>query len=324
MQLINTFQELIENKIKTNKYSKYPEELYDPLDYIMSLGGKRMRPVLVMLAHSLYSDKHENALNAALAVETFHNFSLIHDDIMDEAPIRRGKPTVHEKWNQNTAILSGDVMLVKAYELLLNYDPKILPSILKLFNKTAVEVCEGQQIDMLFETQQNVEVAQYIKMIELKTAVLLGCSLEIGAIIANAPMEDAQKLYEFGRLMGIAFQLQDDYLDVYSDPAKFGKQVGGDIISNKKTFLWIEAHKLANPSQLAKLQHWERIQVFKADEKVQEITSLYNEIGIPALTQAKIAEFANEAFSILNTLNVYPERKEILIKLSESLLVREN
>lgn len=324
MQLINTFQELIENKIKTNRYSKYPEELYDPLDYIMSLGGKRMRPVLVMLAHSLYSDNHDKAINAALAVETFHNFSLIHDDIMDEAPIRRGKPTVHEKWNQNTAILSGDVMLVKAYELLLNYDPEILPSILKLFNKTAVEVCEGQQIDMLFEKQQNVDVQQYIKMIELKTAVLLGCSLEIGAIIAKAPLADAQKLYEFGRLMGIAFQLQDDYLDVYSDPTKFGKQVGGDIIANKKTFLWIEAHKLANPSQLTKLKHWEQIQVFKAEEKVKAITALYDEIGIPALTQTKIKEYADEAFAILQTLDVNPERKEILKKLSESLLVREN
>lgn len=324
MQLINHFQELINNKIKENRYSKYPEELYDPLDYIMSLGGKRMRPVLVMLTHSLYSDNHDYALNAALSVETFHNFSLIHDDIMDEAPIRRGMPTVHEKWNQNTAILSGDVMLVKAYELLLDYDPKLLPSILKLFNKTAVEVCEGQQIDMLFENQQNVSVEAYLKMIELKTAVLLGCSMELGALIGNAPINEAKQLYEFGRLMGIAFQLMDDYLDVYSDPSKFGKQVGGDIIANKKTFLWIEAHKRADITQLKTLQHWENIQVFKADEKVQAVTLIYNQIGIPELTKSKIDDFANQAFAILESLNVNPERKELLKKLSDSLLVREN
>jgi geranylgeranyl diphosphate synthase type II len=245
MQKIVELQTLVSNRIKEQTYSKFPHELYDPLDYIMSLGGKRMRPVLVLLAHHLYSDNHEEVLDAAIAVETFHNFSLIHDDIMDAAPIRRGKPTVHEKWNHNTAILSGDVMLVKAYEHFVNYPKEILPELLKLFNKTAIEVCEGQQIDMMFETQTNVSVEDYIRMIELKTAVLLGCSLEIGAIVAKAPTEEAKMLYEFGRLMGIAFQLQDDYLDVYANPDKFGKQVGGDIIANKKTFLWIEAHALA-------------------------------------------------------------------------------
>ena len=324
MQKIVELQELVSKKIKEKKYSKYPEDLYDPLDYIMSLGGKRMRPVLVLLAHHLYSDNHEEALDAAIAVETFHNFSLIHDDIMDAAPIRRGKPTVHEKWNQNTAILSGDVMLIEAYELFVNYPKEILPKLLKLFNKTAIEVCEGQQIDMLFETQKNVKVEEYIKMIELKTAVLLGCSLEIGAIIANAPAEDAQMLYEFGRLMGIAFQLQDDYLDVYANPEKFGKQVGGDIISNKKTFLWIEAHRLANEQQSKEISHWESIQVFKAEDKVTAITKIYNDLNIPQLTENKIKEFANQAFGILEKVKGKESVKELLVKLSEDLLVRES
>ncbi len=324
MQKIVELQNLVSQRIKEQKYSKFPEELYDPLDYIMSLGGKRMRPVLVLLAHHLYSDNHEEALDAAIAVETFHNFSLIHDDIMDEAPIRRGQPTVHEKWNHNTAILSGDVMLVKAYEHLLNYPKEILADLLRLFNKTAVEVCEGQQIDMLFETQKDVKVEEYIKMIELKTAVLLGCSLEIGAIIANAPAEEAQMLYEFGRLMGIAFQLQDDYLDVYANPEKFGKQVGGDIIANKKTFLWIEAHTLAKGEQLAELKHWENLQVFKAEDKVSAITKIYNELNIPQLTENKIKEYADQAFSILSNIKGNEQVKALLVKLSEDLLVREH
>ncbi len=324
MQKIVELQELVSTRIKEKKYSKYPEQLYDPLDYIMGLGGKRMRPVLVLLAHHLYSDNHEEAIEAAIAVETFHNFSLIHDDIMDAAPIRRGKPTVHEKWNQNTAILSGDVMLIEAYELFVNYPKEILPSLLKIFNRTAIQVCEGQQIDMLFETQANVRIEEYIHMIELKTAVLLGCSLEIGAIIANAPNEEVKMLYEFGRLMGIAFQLQDDYLDVYANPEKFGKQVGGDIISNKKTFLWIEAHNLANPAQLAELKHWESIQVFKAEDKVAAITKIYNELNIPQLTEQKIKEYADQAFSILEKVKGKESVKELLVKMAEDLLVRES
>ena len=324
MQKIVELQTLVSNRIKEQTYSKFPHELYDPLDYIMSLGGKRMRPVLVLLAHHLYSDNHEEVLDAAIAVETFHNFSLIHDDIMDAAPIRRGKPTVHEKWNQNTAILSGDVMLVKAYEHFVNYPKEILPDLLKLFNKTAIEVCEGQQIDMMFETQNNVTVEEYIRMIELKTAVLLGCSLEIGAIIAKAPTEEAKMLYEYGRLMGIAFQLQDDYLDVYANPDKFGKQVGGDIIANKKTFLWIEAHALAKDEQLAELKHWENLKVFKGEEKVNAITKIYNELGIPQLTENKIKEFADQAFAILNKVNGNESVKKLLVKLSEDLLVRES
>lgn len=324
MQKIVELQKLVADRISTHKYSKFPNELYDPLDYIMSLGGKRMRPVLVLLGHHIYSNNHEEVLDAAIAVETFHNFSLIHDDIMDAAPIRRGKPTVHEKWNHNTAILSGDVMLVKAYEHFVNYPKEILPDLLKLFNKTAIEVCEGQQIDMMFEKQNNVTVEEYIRMIELKTAVLLGCSLEIGAIVAKAPAEEAKMLYEFGRLMGIAFQLQDDYLDVYANPDKFGKQVGGDIIANKKTFLWIEAHSLASKEQLIELKYWENLVVFKAEEKVNAITKIYNDLSIPQLTENKIKEYADKAFNILDKINGNTEAKSLLIKLSEDLLVRES
>ncbi len=324
MQKILALQELVNSRIKEKKYSKYPFDLYNPLDYIMSLGGKRMRPLLVLLAHHLYSNKHEEALDAALAVETFHNFSLIHDDIMDDAPLRRGNPTVHEKWNHNTAILSGDVMLIKAYELLVNYSPRVLSDLLKLFNKTAVEVCEGQQMDMMFETQAEVSVEEYIRMIELKTAVLLGCSLEIGAIIANAPKEEAESLYEFGRLMGIAFQLRDDYLDVYANPEKFGKQVGGDIIANKKTFLWIEAHRLANQTQLEELNRWENLKVFKAEDKVSAVTKIYNELNIPSSTENKIKEYSSQAFELLNKIGGNEEVKGILRKLSEDLLVRES
>jgi geranylgeranyl diphosphate synthase type II len=324
MQKIVELQKLITEKIKDNKYSKYPEELYDPLDYIMSLGGKRMRPVLLLLAHHLYSDDHNEALNAAVAIETFHNFSLIHDDIMDAAPLRRGHATVHEKWNLNTAILSGDVMLVKAYDYFLNYPNDLVSDLIRLFNKTAVEVCEGQQIDMLFEKQQNVTVDEYIRMIELKTAVLLGCSMEMGALIARAPKKEAEMLYEFGRLMGIAFQLQDDFLDIYANPDKFGKQVGGDIIANKKTFLWIEAHALANENQLKELQYWENLQVFKAEDKVTAVTKIYNELNIPQLTQNKINEFADKAFSILSEINGNNSVKDLLVQLSNDLLVRES
>jgi geranylgeranyl diphosphate synthase type II len=290
----------------------------------MSLGGKRMRPVLLLLAHHLYSDDHNEALNAAVAIETFHNFSLIHDDIMDAAPLRRGHATVHEKWNLNTAILSGDVMLVKAYDYFLNYPNDLVSDLIRLFNKTAVEVCEGQQIDMLFEKQQNVTVDEYIRMIELKTAVLLGCSMEMGALIARAPKKEAEMLYEFGRLMGIAFQLQDDFLDIYANPDKFGKQVGGDIIANKKTFLWIEAHALANENQLKELQYWENLQVFKAEDKVTAVTKIYNELNIPQLTQNKINEFADKAFSILSEINGNNSVKDLLVQLSNDLLVRES
>jgi geranylgeranyl diphosphate synthase type II len=215
-------------------------------------------------------------------------------------------------------------MLIEAYELLVNYKKEILPDLLKLFNRTAIEVCEGQQIDMLFETQQNVKVEEYIKMIELKTAVLLGCSLEIGAIIANAPADEAEMLYEYGRLMGIAFQLQDDYLDVYANPEKFGKQVGGDIIANKKTFLWIEAHRLANEQQSKDIAHWESIQVFKAEDKVTAITKIYNDLNIPQLTENKIKEYANQAFAILEKVKGKESVKALLVKLSEDLLVRES
>jgi geranylgeranyl diphosphate synthase type II len=228
MKAIEQYQKTINEFISANKFSKFPQELYEPLDYIMALGGKRMRPVMVMMACDLMNGKMEDAVHAAMAIETFHNFTLIHDDIMDNAPVRRGKITVHEKWNVNTAILSGDVMLIEAYALLMKYENDLLRSILNIFNKSAIEVCEGQQIDMNFESRVDVSLSEYIHMITLKTAVVLGASLEVGALIAGVSKKQAQHLYEFGKNMGIAFQLRDDYLDLYADPEKFGKQVGGD------------------------------------------------------------------------------------------------
>ncbi len=321
---IKEIQKYLIDNISELKYIKEPKELYEPLDYMMALGGKRTRPLMVLIAHSLFKKDYKKSIHAALAIETFHNFSLIHDDIMDEAPLRRGMPTVHEKWNHNIAILSGDVMLVKAYEHLCQYDNELLPYLLKLFNQTAIEVCEGQQLDMLFEKAKDVSINQYIKMIELKTAVLLACSLKMGALIAGAAHDDADKLYEFGRLMGIAFQLRDDYLDVYANPEKFGKQVGGDIIANKKTLLWLEAQTLANQDQLAEFNHWESQEVFRAEDKVNAITKIYNELNIPKITEDKINEFANKAFQILDSIHADVEAKGILLKLSEELLIRES
>lgn len=242
-KLVN-FIQLVEEAIQDKGFKKEPISLYEPISYTMALGGKRVRPALLLMANDLFGGTANRALNAALAIEIFHNFTLVHDDIMDNAPVRRGKPTVFKKWNVPTAILSGDVMLVEAYQLLCDYEPELLPHLLKLFNKTAVEVCEGQQYDMLFENASDVSIDDYLKMIELKTAVLLGASLKMGALIAKATRNDAQHLYEFGKNIGVAFQLMDDILDVYGDPKKFGKQVGGDILANKKNILII-----TSPSQ---------------------------------------------------------------------------
>ena len=324
MLSIKKLQEEIQQFIKEHPYSKYPHELYDPLDYMMALGGKRIRPIMVLLGHGIYSEDTKHALPAAICVEVFHNFSLIHDDIMDEAPLRRGQETVHQKWNHNTAILSGDVMLVKAYELLLHYDKNQLHSLLSLLNKTAIEVCEGQQIDMMFEKMLDVTLDDYLKMIELKTAVLLACSLKMGAIIANASENDANNLYEYGRLMGIAFQLRDDYLDVYADPSKFGKQVGGDILSNKKTYLLIEALNNSNLSQKEVLKHWLSLKDFNPSEKIQAITNIYNELDIPNHIQKKIESFAAEANKHLDEIKGNKEVIDLLKSISSELLVREN
>ncbi len=321
---LSKLQQMLSDAIESLRYGDEPEELYEPISYIMSLGGKRLRPLLTLLAYHMYQEDPKEALNHAIGVEMFHNFTLMHDDIMDEAPIRRGQPTVHEKWNPNTAILSGDVMLVRVYDQFLDTHQDKLSAVLKSFNQCAAEVCEGQQLDMIFESREEVEEEEYLEMIRLKTAVLLGFSLELGAMLADAPEEDQVALREFGTLMGIGFQLKDDYLDVYGDHEKFGKQVGGDIIANKKTFLLIHALKNADKTQKAELDKWINAKKFKEEEKVSAVTALYDELEIPRLTREKIDAYFEEAFKSLKKVNAALNRKAILKQFAEALMERDH
>jgi geranylgeranyl diphosphate synthase type II len=314
----------LENEIKNLRISGSPKELYEPISYILSLGGKRIRPALCLLATELFQGDIEDSKFAALSVEVFHNFTLVHDDIMDEAPIRRGQSTVHEKWNRDIAILSGDVMFVKAYELLSELNEKHLPSVFKLFNQTAIEVCEGQQMDMNFETAENVSIDEYLKMIELKTSVLLACSLKMGALISNSSIEDANLIYEFGRNLGIAFQIQDDFLDAYGDPEKFGKRVGGDIISNKKTYLLLTAFEKANSSQKESLKNLLNLVDFEEENKVEAVKAIYNEIDIPSLTEIAIQSYFELAMKSLESIQVEESRKEPLRTLAQEIMQRKN
>lgn len=320
---VDQLHALLEEKIKEEQYGEFPSELYEPIRYLMSLGGKRLRPILALLGYNLFKEDVESIIDQSLAIEVFHNFTLMHDDIMDEAPIRRGKPTVHEKWNANTAILSGDVMLVKAYDLLLDTPKKQLKPLLRIFNKCAAEVCEGQQLDMLFESKLTVFEEEYIEMIRLKTAVLLGMSLEMGALLAEADEKDTASLKEFGVKIGIGFQLKDDLLDVYADKAKFGKQVGGDIISNKKTFLLIKALETAKGKQLAELTKWLEATDFEATEKVRAVTAIYNELGIKELTETKMNEYFDAGFTALKKVKSSIYEKAYLKKFAEGLIDRQ-
>ena len=314
----------LENHIQGFSYGESPKELYEPIAYIMSLGGKRIRPLLTLMAYSLYKEDFQKILTPSLAVEVFHNFTLMHDDIMDDAPLRRGNQTVHEKWDANTAILSGDVMLVKAYDMLLGIEPNKLLTCITLFNKTAAEVCEGQQKDMNFETLPTVSEEDYIDMIRLKTAVLLGFALQFGAILAGAPKEDSEHLYNFGVNIGIGFQLKDDLLDVYADKAKFGKQVGGDIISNKKTFLLLKAKELATGNSKTLLENWIEAKDFDKVEKVGAVTAIYDELGIKKLTESKMKEYFDKGFSELASLKVpYQNQFQELLDLTQNLVDRE-
>ncbi|MFY0607888.1 MAG: polyprenyl synthetase family protein [Cyclobacteriaceae bacterium] len=323
MKTIPELQAQITAEIEALNFGENPKELYDPISYILSLGGKRMRPLLVQLGYQLTKEDATPITRQALAVEVFHNFTLMHDDIMDDAPLRRGMPTVHEKWNNTVAILSGDTMLVKAYDLLLELDKDILAEALKSFNKCAVEVCEGQQIDMNFEGEENVSVDEYINMIRLKTAVLLGFSLEYGALIAGMPEADRKKLYDVGVKMGIGFQLMDDLLDVYADQAKFGKQVGGDIIANKKTFLLIKALELATGDQKARLNNWLLVKDFDSEEKVKAVTKIYDELGIKELTVALMNQYFDEGFELLEQIPARQEGKDQLATFAKQLMNRE-
>lgn len=294
-----------------------PKSLYDPIRYIMRLGGKRLRPKLVLLAYSLYRDDSERIMKYAAAVEAFHNFTLMHDDIMDNAPLRRGKPTVHEKYNSNTAILSGDVMLVKVYEMFLSLPNGQLRDVLGLFNKTAAEVCEGQQMDMDFERLKKVSEKQYLEMIRLKTAVLLGFSLELGAILAEAPEEDRKALNDFGVNIGVGFQLMDDLLDVYADQKKFGKTVGGDIVSNKKTYLLIKALEHGKSG----LNKWLSAKKFDKKKKVAAVKEIYDSLGIQQLTQKKADKYFEEGYRCLERIN--NPKKDSIIAFAKSLAERQ-
>ncbi len=314
----------IQVHIEALAYGKSPKELYDPIHYMMSLGGKRLRPLLALLSYQLFRADWQQVVRPALAIEVFHNFTLMHDDIMDKAPLRRGQATVHEKWSESVAILSGDVMLVNAYELLLEVAPDKLPLLLKKFNRCAAEVCEGQQWDMNFEQLAEVSEAQYIEMIRLKTAVLLGFSLEMGALLADAPAEQANLLKEFGDNMGIGFQLKDDLLDVYGEQSKVGKQVGGDIIANKKTYLLIEALHLAQGESLEKLQYWLAQSTFDKEEKVQAVTAIYDSLQIKERTEQKIQHYFDKAFGLLAQLEVDEAQKQNLLDFAHWLIARES
>jgi geranylgeranyl diphosphate synthase, type II len=318
--MIEQCQRFIESEIKKQKFGSQPKSLYEPIRYLMSLGGKRLRPLLAMLSYSLYKNDTEKIAPYAAAVEAFHNFTLMHDDIMDKAPLRRGKATVHEKWNVNTAILSGDVMLVKVYDLFLSLEGDKLKDVLKIFNQCAAEVCEGQQWDMEFETKAKVTEAQYIEMIRLKTAVLLGFSLELGALLADASQDDRNALREFGINIGIGFQLKDDLLDVYADKKKFGKQVGGDIIANKKTFLLIKALEKAKGNDKAELKKWMGVKKFNATKKVKAVTAIYDKIGIPLLVEKKIEEYFNRGFEELKEVK---SDTSMLIAFTNKLIERQ-
>ena len=301
---------------------KEPIGLYEPIHYILNLGGKRLRPVLTLLTADIFNGDYKYALDAALSVEVFHNFSLVHDDIMDDAPLRRGSQTVHEKWNVNTGILSGDAMLIMAYQLFEKYNSQTFQALAKLFSKTALEVCEGQQYDVDFETRNDVSVDEYLKMIEYKTAVLVGAAMKMGAIVANASRADQNTIYDFGKNLGIAFQLQDDYLDAFGDPKTFGKQVGGDIIENKKTYLYIKALEFSNEETKLTLSKLFSKTLEANNDKIETVKAIFVESGSAEATKNAIQEFTNKAFSVLETLNISADKKVFLKTFGINLINR--
>ena len=323
MHSIEQLQYLVNKAIADTKYTEQPAELYEPISYLMQLGGKRMRPVLVLIATEMFDGNVFKALDAAIGIELFHNFTLMHDDIMDKAPLRRGKPTVHAKWNESAAILSGDVMFVEAYKLMIKVDDSILREVLAIFSDTASGVCQGQQADMNFEKRNDVSLPEYLEMIRQKTAVLLAGSMQIGALIGGAVPDQANLLYEFGENLGLAFQLQDDILDVYGNPEKFGKQVGGDILSNKKTFMLIKAKELATGNTRTELDKW----LNRSDDpfaKIEAITSVYNLLEVRKLAEVEMEEYVNKALRALDLISVARSKKDLLRGFAEQLLIREN
>lgn len=322
MHSINQYQEFVSNYLQSQSKIKEPKNLYEPIHYILELGGKRMRPVLTLMSTEIFDTDYKKALPAALAVEVFHNFSLIHDDIMDDAPLRRGKITVHEKWNVNTGILSGDAMLILAYQYFEQYQPKIFRKLAKLFSKTALEVCEGQQYDVDFETRDDVTIPEYLKMIENKTAVLVAAAMKMGAIVAETSKENANLIYDFGLYLGLAFQLQDDYLDVFGDPETFGKQVGGDIIENKKTYLYLKAIEFSSAEEKQQLAHLFSVQPDDSANKINSVKEIFNSSGASFATQKAIENFTLKAFKTLKKMDISKDKKAILKDFGKNLMSR--
>jgi geranylgeranyl diphosphate synthase, type II len=324
MHTIASLQSKIENGLTDLAFNNSPAELYEPIRYMLSLGGKRMRPMLVIMGCDMFNGDIENAIPAALGIELFHNFTLLHDDIMDKAPLRRSKQTVHEKWNVNTAILSGDAMFVKSFQLMMMMEDKIVKDIVDIFSRTAIEVCEGQQLDMNFEQHQNICIADYINMISRKTAVLLGASLQIGALVGGASAMDAGHLYNFGKNIGIAFQLQDDLLDVYGDKTKFGKQMGGDILTDKKTFLFLKAMEVLDEPSQKTLEHlYSKSSNISADEKLKAVISLFDKTHIKQLAKDEMQHFHNNALQHFVEIHYPAENKKPLLDFCEHLMERE-
>ncbi len=314
MELLKVYQKSLTEHLQTVIDSEEPAQLYDPIKYILSLGGKRLRPTLTLLTADFFGGNIDKAMNAALAVELFHNFSLIHDDIMDDAPLRRGKETVHEKWDVNTGILSGDAMLILAYQLFEAYEPSMFQELAKLFSKTAIEVCEGQQYDVDFEVRDDVTIPEYIRMIDYKTAVLVGAAMKMGAIVAKASENCQEGIYDFGRNLGIAFQLQDDYLDAFGDPNTFGKQVGGDIIANKKTFLYLTTLKNSSPAEAVSLQSLFGISPDDPANKIETVKAMYISSGAAQATIEEIEKYTAKANLVLDTIELSNDKK---LKLKE-------
>lgn len=324
MEKLLTYIKTIEEALQKKVITKEPKGLYAPIKYTIQIGGKRIRPALLLLANDLFGGKTENALNAAIAIELFHNFTLIHDDVMDDAPLRRGKETVYKKWGTNTSILSGDVMFVQSIELINRCDSNRLQEIITLFCNTAVKVCEGQQYDMEFEVNNNIFIDDYLKMIELKTAVLLAASLKIGAILGGAKNEDANHLYEFGKNLGIAFQLMDDVLDLYGNPDKFGKRVGGDIIANKKTYLLLKAHEIAEGNIKKELEFCLTSKALTEQSKIDRVKTIFNQLKIKELALAEMDLFYNTALSHLDSINAKESKKLVFENFAKSLMHREH
>jgi geranylgeranyl diphosphate synthase type II len=317
------FQQLVEEELKKISFRSSPAELYDPIRYMLSLGGKRLRPSLVMMAAEFFDGDYKETIPAALGIEVFHNFTLLHDDVMDKAPLRRSKQTVHKKWNTDIAILSGDTMFVKSCELMMMVDDRILRQVMSLFYSTAIEVCEGQQLDMNYESMESVTIDEYIHMISLKTAALLACSLKTGALISNADAVAANHLFDFGKNIGIAFQLHDDILDVYGDEQKFGKQTGGDLVSNKKTFLLLKALATATGNNRQELKRWLAMKEFDSQEKIKALKEIFSALRIREDAEQKMDEFFQQATRSLDRISIPEERKMVLRNFAGKLMLRE-